>query len=112
MIKKTTSLDKIQRTKQANKEETRSVEEPEWLNLYWAMSELERKEHFADTIDAAEKAGVAQRTIQFWAWSGEIPFVRVGGKLKIHLESLKSYLARPPKPRRPPARRQVPPRKF
>ncbi len=106
------SSGKTQRIGQMNREEMLSAEELEWLNLYWAMREKERKVHFAHTLDAAEKPGVARRTIQFWAWCGEIPAVRIGGKLKIHVESLKSYLARPPKPRRLPARRQVRPEKF
>jgi excisionase family DNA binding protein len=66
----------------------------ELLNLYLDLPRKERNAMFADTASAAELVGLSQRTIQFWIEIGLIRAVFLGGKYKISLPSLKSYLIR------------------
>lgn len=64
----------------------------ELLNLYLSLPKDARVKRFADTAQTAELIGMSQRTVQFWAEIGTIRAVRVGGKLKVDLDSVTTYL--------------------
>ncbi len=62
------------------------------LDYYLHLSKPQREEEFADTAQAAEMVGIAQRTIQLWIETGLIRAVVVGRKYKVYTTSLKQYL--------------------
>ena len=62
------------------------------LEYYLSLPKNRRDQEFAETSRAAEIAGLSQRTIQLWIEMGAIRAIFVGGKYKILLESMKTYL--------------------
>ncbi|MEW6207698.1 MAG: helix-turn-helix domain-containing protein [Acidobacteriota bacterium] len=64
------------------------------LDFYLSLPSKLRKDHFAETSQAAEMTGLSQRTIQLWIEGGLIRAMLVGGKYKVSLASLKAYLKR------------------
>ena len=64
----------------------------ELLDLYLALPNKQRQEKFVDTAQAAEFAGISQRTIQLWIEIGTIRAVPIGKKYRVHLHSLREYL--------------------
>lgn len=64
------------------------------LDEYLASTRAVRRERFADTAQAAELAGMSQRTIQLWIEIGAILAVRVGHRYQVDLNSLRAYLRR------------------
>ncbi len=64
----------------------------ELLDLYLATPTKQRDEQFVSTADAAETAGISQRTIQFWIDSGALAAIRIGKNYRVSLDSLREYL--------------------
>lgn len=62
------------------------------LEYYLSRTKNQRDQEFAETSRAAEIAGLSQRTIQLWIEIGAIRAIFIGGKYKILLGSMKSYL--------------------
>ena len=62
------------------------------LDLYLATPNKQRDEQFLSTADAAETAGISQRTIQFWIDSGALAAIRIGKNYRVSLDSLREYL--------------------
>ncbi|MFI5175144.1 MAG: hypothetical protein ACHQKY_09825 [Terriglobia bacterium] len=75
-----------------HKPTTPILTDEELIDLYLGLPRKERDGMFADTARAAEIVGLSQRTIQFWIEIGLIRAILLGGKYKICLPSLKSYL--------------------
>ncbi|HEY6332294.1 MAG TPA: helix-turn-helix domain-containing protein [Blastocatellia bacterium] len=59
------------------------------LDLYLSMPPSLRARRFADTLCAAEMAGVTRRTIQQWITMGAVEACLVGKRYRIDLESLR-----------------------
>ena len=60
---------------------------------YLKLTEQQRAEHFANTLAAAVRYDVAQRTIQQWISLGSVSAVRIGKKnYKVDLRSVEAYL--------------------
>ena len=64
------------------------------LDLYLTTPNKQRDEQFLSTADAAEIAGLSQRTIQFWIDSGALCAIRIGKNYRVSLDSLREYLQR------------------
>lgn len=62
------------------------------LEYYLSLPTQRRDQEFAETSRAAEITGLSQRTIQLWIELGAIRAIFIGGKYKILLESMKTYL--------------------
>jgi excisionase family DNA binding protein len=62
------------------------------LDLYLTTPHKQRDEQFMSTADAAEIAGLSQRTIQFWIDSGALSAIRIGKNYRVSLDSLREYL--------------------
>ncbi len=62
------------------------------LPLYFAMSDLQRREQFADTAHTAEIIGVSQRTIQHWIECGWIKSITIGKKHQVYLDSVRTFI--------------------
>ncbi len=62
------------------------------LDLYLATPNKQRDEQFLSTADAAEIAGISQRTIQFWIDSGALSAIRIGKNYRVSRDSLREYL--------------------
>ena len=62
------------------------------LDLYLATPNKQRDEQFLSTADAAEIAGLSQRTIQFWIDSGALSAIRIGKNYRVSRDSLREYL--------------------
>lgn len=62
------------------------------LALYCKLSDDQRKRRFAGTACVAEKYDVSQRTVQHWISNGLIKAVLVGGKYKVDLQSVETYI--------------------
>jgi excisionase family DNA binding protein len=62
------------------------------LEYYLSLPKNRRDQEFAETARAAEIAELSQRTIQLWIEMGSIQAIFIGGKYKILLESMKTYL--------------------
>lgn len=69
-----------------------NISDEQLLELYLSMSSKQRNEKFSNTAQAAELAGISQRTIQFWIEIGVIRAVPIGKKYQVDLSSLKEYL--------------------
>ena len=66
----------------------------ELLEQYLALSAEDRSQQFPDTAGAASIIGLSRRTIQLWIELGEIQAVLIGGKYRVHLDSVRAYLER------------------
>ncbi len=64
----------------------------ELLNVYLSLPKEKRDMKFADTSKAADMIGRSQRTIQFWIEIGAVRAIPIGGRFKVDLDSLVSYL--------------------
>jgi excisionase family DNA binding protein len=62
------------------------------LDLYLTTPNKQRDEQFLSTADAAELAGLSQRTIQFWIDSGALSAIRIGKNYRVSRDSLREYL--------------------
>ncbi|MDD5543113.1 MAG: helix-turn-helix domain-containing protein [Acidobacteriia bacterium] len=62
------------------------------LEYFLSLPKQRRDQEFTETSKAATITGLSQRTIQLWIEIGVIRAIHIGGKYKILLESLKSYL--------------------
>ena len=62
------------------------------LELWFALSDSERRKQFMDTRSAAQLAAVSQRTIRFWIESGLILAIHVGYKYQIQIKSLREFI--------------------
>ena len=62
------------------------------LDLYLATPNKQRDEQFLSTADAAETAGISQRTIQFWIDSGALAAIRIGKNYRVSRDSLRECL--------------------
>ena len=62
------------------------------LDLYLTTPTKQRDEQFLSTADAAEIAGLSQRTIQFWIDSGALSAIRIGKNYRLSRDSLREYL--------------------
>jgi excisionase family DNA binding protein len=71
-----------------------SAGQDDLLALYLSLKKGVREQKFVSTAEAAETAGLSQRTLQSWMDSGKIQGVRVGRKYRIYLNSLTEYLRR------------------
>lgn len=66
--------------------------EEDLLNLYLSLPEVNRKQKFATTSEAAGMVGLSQRTIQMWIEGGFIAAIKIGRKYQVSLDSLRAYL--------------------
>src|SRR5262245_14163766 len=64
----------------------------ELLHLYLSMPKELRDKRFADTAHTAEFIGMSQRTVLFWIETGAIRAILIGGKFKVDLDSVATYL--------------------
>ena len=65
------------------------------LTVYLRLPESERKARFLDTLDIAQKFGLAQRTVQNWINQHLIAAVPLGKKkYKVDVQSVEAYLRR------------------
>ncbi|HXG65589.1 MAG TPA: hypothetical protein VNO70_10810 [Blastocatellia bacterium] len=62
------------------------------IEFYLELPKKARDACFVDTAQAAEMAGVTQRTIELWIECGLIRAVRISKRYKVVLLSLKEYL--------------------
>jgi excisionase family DNA binding protein len=62
------------------------------LDRYLVTPNKQRDEQFLSTADAAEIAGISQRTIQFWIDSGALSAIRIGKNYRVSRDSLREYL--------------------
>jgi excisionase family DNA binding protein len=62
------------------------------LEFYLSLPVKIRSLRFVETSQAADLAGLSQRTIQIWIESGLIRAVLIGKKYKVSVDSLRAYL--------------------
>jgi len=53
-----------------------------------------RDKRFADTARTAELVGMSKRTVLSWIETGSIRAIPIGGKFKVDLDSVTSYLTK------------------
>jgi excisionase family DNA binding protein len=59
---------------------------------YLSLPASKREQEFPGTTLAAKRVGVSPRTIQLWIEDGKVLAIFIGGKYKVHFESLLAHV--------------------